>query len=132
MSVVAITNNSIGVSSVGDRRAVAPASVRSQPAAKLRLTSRGRRVFGALIAVPLLFSLGAFGLLGISPAAGDETPGQLTYVTVRSGDTLWGIAESITGTSGDIRDTVAEIVSLNDLTSSVVVPGQRIAVPNGN
>jgi LysM repeat protein len=45
-----------------------------------------------------------------------------------SGDTLWSIAELIDPT-GDPRDTVAELMTLNQLTSASLSPGQELAIP---
>ena len=50
------------------------------------------------------------------------------YVTVVSGDTLWAIAEMIDPT-GDPRDMVAELMTLNQLTSANLSPGQELAIP---
>jgi hypothetical protein len=51
-----------------------------------------------------------------------------TYVSVQSGDSLWGIAERYS-TGGDIRDFIQEIVALNNLQDSVVEAGMRLAIP---
>ena len=50
------------------------------------------------------------------------------YVTIQSGQSLWQLAESVAPTS-DPRDVIAEIVSLNQLPSENVQPGQRLALP---
>lgn len=96
---------------------------------RLRLTRRGRRVFGALIAVPIVVVLGLAGLWSSGAVAGDQQPAQFHYVTVYAGDTLWDIAAEATASGGDVRDTMAEIVSLNSLSSSSVQPGQKLALP---
>jgi len=51
-----------------------------------------------------------------------------TYVTVQSGDSLWGIAERNAG-GRDIRDFVQEIIALNNMQDSVVEAGMRLAIP---
>ncbi|MDJ0953526.1 MAG: LysM peptidoglycan-binding domain-containing protein [Acidimicrobiia bacterium] len=61
-------------------------------------------------------------------AAGPES--ETVDYRVRSGDTLWTIAEE-TSSGGDIRDIIAEIRDLNDLESSLIVPGQTLVVPVG-
>ena len=48
---------------------------------------------------------------------------------MRAGQSLWDIAAA-TGT-GDIGGTVARIVELNALESSVLEPGQVLVVPAG-
>jgi LysM repeat protein len=51
------------------------------------------------------------------------------YVTVLAGQSLWQIAAKV-APAEDPRDFIAEVVSLNNLTSAEVIPGQRIALPN--
>ena len=51
----------------------------------------------------------------------------VTY-QVRPGDTLWTIAGRIVG-SGDRRELVDELMSINRLSSPVIVPGQRLSLP---
>jgi LysM repeat protein len=55
----------------------------------------------------------------------------LTTVEYRvgSGDTLWGIAASVTQPGGDTRTTVQAIREINDLESTTIRPGQVIDVP---
>lgn len=93
----------------------------------LRITRRGRLVLSAAIAVPIL----ALSVLLVSPGAlaGDEpTSNDFEYMTVLSGDTLWSIA-SLVAPEQDPRDVVAEIMSLNQLDSAALQPGQQLAVP---
>ena len=47
---------------------------------------------------------------------------------VRSGDSLWAIAESL-APDGDPRVLIDEIIRLNGLDDAVVEPGQRLALP---
>ena len=93
----------------------------------LRITRRGRVVLAALFAIPVL----AVSLLVTSPGALAESTASsnnFDYVTVVSGDTLWAIAEMIDPT-GDPRDMVAELMTLNQLTSANLSPGQELAIP---
>jgi LysM repeat protein len=93
----------------------------------LRITRRGRFVLATLIAVPVV----AVSLLVTSPGAlAESTPvsNDFDYVTVMSGDTLWSIAELIDPT-GDPRDTIAELMTLNQLSSASLSPGQELAIP---
>ena len=48
---------------------------------------------------------------------------------VRSGDTLWDIADDHTPDKGEVWNTIEEIKRLNDLGSSVIHPGQVLQVP---
>jgi LysM repeat protein len=93
----------------------------------LRITRRGRVVLAALFAIPVV----AVSLLVTSPGALAESTASsnnFDYVTVVSGDTLWAIAEMIDPT-GDPRDMVAELMTLNQLTSANLSPGQELAIP---
>jgi LysM repeat protein len=93
----------------------------------LRLTRRGRIVLGAVIAVPVL----AVSLLLATPGAlaGDEKlENDFEYITVLSGDTLWGIA-SLVAPDADPRDVIAEIMTLNQLNTAALTPGQQLAIP---
>lgn len=99
------------------------------PKAHLRLTRRGRFVVTALSAIPLVLGAALFALNGGGAAASaDGTANHFRYQVVQSGDSLWSIAERVAPNS-DPRDVVARIVSLNQLSSSMVTPGQRVAIP---
>jgi len=109
------------------------ASVRT----RLHLTRRGRVVFTTLAAIPLAAVALALALNGGIAAAEGANAGAATvadvatvfdYVTIQSGQSLWQLAETIAPTS-DPRDVIAEIVSLNQLPSENVQPGQRLALP---
>jgi hypothetical protein len=97
---------------------------------RLRITPRGRRVVAALIALPITAALASVALLGggAAIAGADSSGASFEYVTVTGGQSLWSIAETIAPAS-DPREVIAEIINLNQLTSSSVQPGQRIAVP---
>ncbi len=68
-------------------------------------------------------------LLGSSVMAAGPEPETVDY-QVRSGDTLWMIAEDISP-DADVRGLIAEIRNLNDLESSLIIPGQTLVVPVG-
>lgn len=106
-------------------------------ATRLRLTHRGRVVITVLTTVPLVAVALFLGLYGGGAAAdGAATAGATStaaadfdYVTITSGQSLWQLAEAIAPTA-DPRDVIAEIVSLNQLPSESVHPGQRLALPS--
>ena len=52
-------------------------------------------------------------------------------VTVMPGDTLWGIARHYSGSEVDLRLVIDDIMRDNNLSSSVVCPGQvlRVSMP---
>ena len=107
----------------------APSRPVGVPATHLRLTRRGRAVITTLAAVPLVIGAFLFAINGGGAVAtGSSEHTQFSYVTVHSGQSLWSIAEKI-APSADPRDVIADIVSLNQLQSAVVTPGQRIAIP---
>ncbi|WP_166869120.1 LysM peptidoglycan-binding domain-containing protein [Salinibacterium sp. ZJ70] len=98
-------------------------------APRLRLTRRGRIVFGTLLAAPLALVL-TISAFSSAPAQAGSTASSATfeYVTVASGESLWELAEWIAPES-DPRDVISAIVSLNQLATTDVHPGQRLAVP---
>jgi hypothetical protein len=95
---------------------------------RLRLTLRGRRVITALIAIPIVV-LALFTILnGGTATATSTSSAPLEYVSIESGQSLWQLAESIAPES-DPRDVISDILSFNQLESSVLTPGQQLAVP---
>ena len=69
-------------------------------------------------------------LLASSVMAAGPEPETADY-RVRSGDTLWTIAEVVADDNEDIRGVIAEIRDLNTLDSSLIIPGQVLLVPVG-
>lgn len=100
----------------------------------LHLTRRGRIVFTTLAAAPLVVGALLIAFAGGTASAVAEGAGagvnaaSFEYVTVQAGQSLWKLAETIAPTA-DPRDVIAEIVSLNQLSSENVEPGQRLALP---
>ncbi|WP_255546651.1 LysM peptidoglycan-binding domain-containing protein [Glaciihabitans sp. dw_435] len=99
------------------------------PKSHLRITARGRAVLLTLVTTPLvvgalLLAINSGG--AIATDSGSATP--LETVTVFAGESLWQLAEDIAPNS-DPRDVIADIVSLNQLDSSSVHPGQQLDVP---
>lgn len=51
-------------------------------------------------------------------------------ILVRSGDTVWHMAEPIAKRNGrDTRDVVRDIYCINNLSSSGIHPGQKLRIP---
>lgn len=103
-----------------------------EPATRIRLTVRGRRVLAALAALPavVVIVLAVLGGGAASATREDGAPAD-TYseITVMPGESLWSIAEDV-APSADPRDVVAAIARLNALESGTVSVGQRLAVPS--
>ena len=66
--------------------------------------------------------------LSPDPAIDEAIPTPYVKIAVAPGQTLWSIAQSIEG-SGDKRDLVDEIISINHLASPDLSAGQRIYIP---
>jgi len=56
-------------------------------------------------------------------------PVTYTTVTVKSGDSLWGLASKRTATDGDVQAMVDEIVAVNHLDGTALNPGQHLRIP---
>jgi LysM repeat protein len=48
---------------------------------------------------------------------------------VRAGETLWSIARRVVGSEGDPRPVVDALIRANGVTDAVIVPGQRLVLP---
>lgn len=68
-------------------------------------------------------------LLASSVMAAGPEPETVDY-RVRSGDTLWTIAAEV-APDDDTRGVISQIRHLNDLESSLIMPGQTLVVPAG-
>jgi hypothetical protein len=104
----------------------------------VRLTRRGRLVVTVMLTVVSL-SLVVLAWLAIAARAaqatdGGQSPGavyqNLTSVVVHPGQTLWSIASQAEPTA-DPRAVMQQIIELNALHGTNVVPGQRLWVPRG-
>jgi LysM repeat protein len=86
--------------------------------------TRVRRWVAVLVvaAVALVIAPQAFAQEPGAPAATD------TYV-VAQGETLWSIAQSITPSDRNVRDTVATLKSMNVMDSSTIHIGDQLIVP---
>jgi hypothetical protein len=93
----------------------------------LRITRRGRVVLGLALALPVM-ALSVFLASSGALAESDAASNDFEYMTVLSGDTLWSIATMISPHE-DPRDVVANIISLNQLETASLMPGQDIALP---
>ncbi|MFM6981014.1 MAG: LysM peptidoglycan-binding domain-containing protein [Micrococcales bacterium] len=103
------------------------AAIQHSTKGTFKLSRRGKQIRTAILLAVIITGANAF----ISNAEAANQPASTTfqYITVHSGETLWQIAEKYSPNT-DPRDFIAEVVSLNQLKTSVVNPGQRIALPN--
>ena len=111
-----------------------PASGTPGVTTRLRLTQRGRIVFTTLAAAPLVvlaLVLAVNGGVALASTAAAPSAAAFDYVTISAGESLWDVAETI-APDADPRDVIADIVSLNQLSSEDVEPGQRLALPSSH
>lgn len=106
--------------------------------AQVVLSKSGRRfvrnaVIAAVATASVLGFVNGFGATGFaanSASANSEASlVSFRYITVQAGQSLWALAAQHAN-GADPRDWIAQVVSLNALTSAEVQPGQRIALPN--
>lgn len=105
-------------------------AVPAQVSTQLRLTRRGRIVFGGLATVLVAGAL-AVGAAFAAPSAlasSEQNVQEFPYVVAQPGDSLWSIASSL-DPNADARDVVAELVRLNQLVEPSLQVGDAIAVP---
>jgi LysM repeat protein len=95
-----------------------------------RLARRRRSRIRALERRLLLAIAGAVVLLVLlGKVVYGGTAGGSQVVTVRPGDTVWGIVEDHYPDDVDVRQRVDEVLSVNHLTAGALVPGQSLTLP---
>ncbi|MGO1537812.1 MAG: LysM peptidoglycan-binding domain-containing protein [Leucobacter sp.] len=100
------------------------------PRTRLRLTRRGRVVFGSIGVVLVAAALALAAVFGATQAqaSAEGAADEFGYVIVSPGESLWAVASELDA-SVDPRNLIAEIMQLNQLEGSSVQAGQPIAVP---
>ena len=81
-----------------------------------------------VLVLPLVMA--AVLLLALAPQSTANGVTVVDEYVVVSGDSLWAIAETVTGPGQDVRQTIAEIEELNGLASGTLQPGQVLLVPS--
>ncbi len=81
----------------------------------------------ALIMLLLIVTTGL--LMQVSSAEGLKKEKPYFEMYIKSGDTLWDLAKRYTPKGKDLRKTIYEISTLNELVSSDIYPGQIIKIP---
>jgi hypothetical protein len=92
---------------------------------KYRVTNP-RKLFRGVAIVVLTAGFAASSITG--SMAGSGATGELEFITVAVGDSLWALASEYSPKT-DPRDWISEVVLLNELESVNLEPGQRIALP---
>ncbi len=113
---------------------VQPVDAVSAP--ETELTNRGTRVLAALaVAVAVLAMVGLVpdaqgSWSGADGLAGQPAGESFAYrvVSVRPGDSLWSIAQRAMS-GADPRDAIANLRSLNGVSSGDLQPGQKLMIP---
>jgi len=94
--------------------------------------SKRYKVNGKRLFVNILFVLGLFIIFNIltSQIFGKKEI-KTTDITIKSGDTLWGISSNICkeDSSLNIQEVIYDIKEINNLTSSDIIEGNVIQVP---
>ena len=119
-------------------RTTGPYPSRTRTAPQSTYVSRPAAIARAVLGWTLILSIAAALLVGFgkqgqtAQAVGSEVSASQTtefqYVTIMSGDSLWGIAEQY-APERDPRDFIEDIMALNNLSDSVVDAGMRLALP---
>ncbi|NBW73607.1 MAG: LysM peptidoglycan-binding domain-containing protein [Microbacteriaceae bacterium] len=86
-----------------------------------------------ILVISTVATLSMMGSSNLSPAQANDVnvssgSTNFAYITVRSGDTLWGIAQRY-APNQDPRDFITKLVALNNLESSSLAAGMQLALP---
>ena len=92
-----------------------------------RIKSRFR--FTVFVVLTIVLMTTAVNIaLGLNTAA-SSTVQEYMDVEIKSGDTLWNIAETYMPDNMDTREAVYQICSLNDISADELYAGMTIQVP---
>ena len=92
-----------------------------------RIKSRFRFTVFVVLTIVLMTTAVNFAL-GLNTAA-CSTVQEYMDVEIKSGDTLWNIAETYMPDNMDTREAVYQICSLNDISADELYAGMTIQVP---
>jgi hypothetical protein len=97
---------------------------------KFRLSRKARLVRTAALLALVITGVNQFGQFAGAQATSKSTTsiGAIHYVSVRSGDTLWSLAQTYAPNT-DPREWIDQVTVINNLGSAGVWVGQRIAIP---
>lgn len=91
--------------------------------------SKSTQVLPSRLLIVVLALAAIFLLLSTRVQA--EQPVTVTERIVMPGDTLWGIAETITHPGDDVRVSVGLLKRINDMETSSLRAGQVLLIPAG-
>jgi hypothetical protein len=80
-----------------------------------------------LVVVMVMLTWMVGGRSGLRYSSAELVAGRVHVV--RQGESVWTIAERITGRRGDPRPVVDRIVAMNHIRGGVVQPGQQLRLP---
>jgi len=75
----------------------------------------------------ILFAVTAL-IIGSVSSNGKNAKREYRTITVRQGDTLWGIADKYRGKT-EIREYIYQIKKLNNLDNATIYAGQKLSLP---
>lgn len=92
---------------------------------------KGRALLVGVLLVLAFVCSGAFLLEGLLAMPGAVAGAQVSYEThyVRGGETLWSIAQECAPNTMRTEEMVSLIRSHNDLSTSLLSPGQMLEIP---
>ena len=98
---------------------------------QFRLSRKARLVRTAVLLALVITGVNQFGQFSGAQATNESATniGSVHYVSVRSGDTLWSMAQRLAPNT-DPRDWIDRVTVMNNLGTAGIWAGQRIAVPN--
>ena len=98
---------------------------------KHRLSIKARRVRAAVLLAVVITAASQFGQFAGAQATNKSAAniGAIHYVSVRTGDTLWSLAQTYAPNT-DPREWISQVTTINNLGGAGVWAGQRIAIPN--
>jgi len=107
--------------------------VTAQP--RFTLSRKARLVRTAVLLALLITGINLFVQFATGAQASNSSvsakvaTANLHYVSVRSGDTLWSLAQAY-APNQDPREWINQVVEINNLQSIELMAGQRIAIPS--
>ena len=98
---------------------------------KIRLSRKARLARTGILLALVITAANQLPALVAGASASDAkvSTGSVTYVTVRSGDTLWSLAQRYAPNT-DPREWIDQVDTINNLGTAGVFAGERLAVPS--